>query len=224
MPSRFVHRLAVRVVAVVLLLAIGLAAGVWWKQPRFVEEEIRQLVVTTVQQESPASFYVTGALDIAATVTVENTKYLFPELLRFNLGTTRSIVRIPGRVSYGFDVTQLRPEDIRIQPDGLIEVTIPRLRLYSVEPALENMEVETSVGWARLQTSSGRRVEQKALGHVREALEAQGTKHLQDSTQPRVNTANAMEALLTPVLKAAGIPDPKFRFEIGTGLVMKPPG
>jgi hypothetical protein len=45
---------------------------------------------------------------------------------------------------------------------------------------------------------------------------------LDTATQPRVNTAKALEKLLRPVLVAAGVPNPRFRFEIGDELVMLP--
>lgn len=205
--------------AVLVLLAFAFAAGLWWMRPALTDEEVRQVVVATIQREVPASFFVTGTLDIPATVTVENTKYLLPDFFRFNLGTTRATVRVPGRVSYGFDVGALRPEAIQMGEDGLIEVTLPELSVFSVEPDLERMEVETEVGWARLHASSGQRVEQKAIGLVRRALRQQGEQHLARSTQPRVHTAEALEKLLTPMLEAAGLPDPRFRFQIGPEIV-----
>lgn len=214
----------VRTVAAVVLVAVGFAAALWWSRPTLTEEAVRRHVVTTIQQEAPASFYVTGYLDIAATVTVENTRYLFPGLLELNLGTTRSTVRVPGRVSYGFDVRRLRPEAIRLHDDGVVEVTLPPLALYSVEPQLDEMAVQTSVGWARLRGSSGQRVERQAVQLVQEALEQQGARHLQSSAQPRLHTAKALETLLRPVLEAAGVAAPRFRFRIGPELVYESAG
>lgn len=206
-----------------VLLAFAFAAGVWWMRPALTEEEVSQVVVATIQREAPASFFITGTLDIPTIVTVENTKYLLPDLFRFNLGTTRATVRVPGRVSYGFDVGALRPEAIRVGEDGLIEVTLPELSVFSIEPDLERMEVETEVGWARLHASSGQRVEQRAIRQVRRALREQGEQHLARSTQPRIHTAEALEQLLAPVLEAAGLPHPRFRFQIGPELIMESP-
>lgn len=212
------------IVVALVLLGLGAAAGLWLARPRLTEEEVRTAVVTTIQREAPASFYVTGYLDIVATTTVENTKVLLPDVLGLDLGTTTSTVRMPGRVSYGFDARVLRPEMIDLRDDGVIQVTLPPLSVYSVEPDLERMEVETSVGWARLYRSSGRRVEQRALRAVEDVLRRQGTAHVQSSTQPRLNTAEALVTLLTPVLKAAGLAEPRFRFQIGPEIVVEPEG
>jgi hypothetical protein len=222
--TRFIHRLGVRIVAALLLVAIGVGIGLWLKRPRLVEEDVRQVVVTTIQRESPASFLVTGELDIAATVSVENTRVLFPDLIPLSLGTTRASVRVPGRVSYGFDVNALRPESIRLAADGVVEVVIPDLQVYAAEPHLDRMEVETSVGWARLHARSGQRAEHTALRHVQEALRRQADAHLESSTQPRLNTAQALTTMLTPPLEAAGLAAPRFRFQIGPELVLESDG
>jgi hypothetical protein len=209
-----------------VLLLVGLLIGAWlWNtRPRVTEEVVRHAVVTTLQQEAPASFYVTGYLDLTATSIVENTKQLFPGTLGIDLGTTRATVRVPGRVSYGFDMRGLRPEAIHLRDDGVVEVTVPLLSIHAVEPDLSQLEVETSVGWARLYASSGRRVEQQALRFVQTALRQQAERHLATSSQPRINTAEALERLLTPVLEAAGMENPRFRFLVGPELVMEPEG
>ena len=220
--ARNTFHLAVRLVAVLVLVAFGLALVLWWMRPTLTEEQVRRSVITTIQAEAPASFYVTGTLDITATATVANTKYLFPELLRFDLGTTRATVRLPGRVAYGFDASQLHPDDIRFDEAGLIEVALPELRVFSVEPQLDSMEVQTDVGWARTYARSGQRVTQRATVFAQEALRKQGTSYLASATQPRVHTAEALQTLLTPVLQAAGVSAPRFRFRIGPHLVMEP--
>ena len=222
--NMFFQRLTVRVAIAIVLVAAGVALGIWLRQPRLTEEEIRNVLITTIQNEAPASFYITGSLDIAATTTVENTKYLFPDIMMFDLGTTRATVRMPGRISYGFDVTNLHPEDIRVLRgnDGLIEVALPSLSIYSVEPDLEKMEVETSIGWARLYTRSGRRVEQEAIRFVQQALREQGERYLDTSVQARSYTKEAMQKLLSPILEAAGLSDPQFRILIGDEVPPEP--
>ena len=221
-PKKPFYRWPVRLVAAALLVVMGVGVGTWLLRPRLSEEAVREVVVSTIQREAPASFYVTGALELTTAVTVRSQKRLFPDALGgLDLGTTETTVRMPGRVSYGFDVRQLRPEAIRVLPDGVVEVTVPELSLYAVEPELERMEMRTSVGWARMRSSSGERVERHALGQVREAMEEQGRRHVGRATEPRLNTAAALERLLTPVLEAAGIADPHFRFKVGPEVVME---
>lgn len=219
-----IRRVFIWVVSLVLIAAFVLAIFYWTSTPRLAEDEVRQIVVTTIQREAPESFLVSGYLDITATVTIENTKYLFPDLFRLNLGTTRSSVRVPGRVSYGFDVRQLTPESVKVTEEGRVEVALPELQVYSVEPDLEAMEVETSVGWARLDISSGRRVEQQAIRSVRDALEHQAAQHITRSVQPRVNTARAIETMLIPILQAAGIEEPHVTIRVGGGMLIEPEG
>ncbi|MDX1546601.1 MAG: DUF4230 domain-containing protein [Rhodothermales bacterium] len=213
---------AALVACTVLVTAVGV---VWWIRPGgMTEEAVRQTVVTTLQAEAAASFYVTGTLDVTATTTVENTKVLFPDLFGFELGTTRARVRLPGRVAYGFDVRALRAEDIRFLEDGAVEIVLPALSVFSVEPRLEAMEVETDVGWARTRAGSGKAVTERAIAFAQEALRRQGERYLEDATQPRLNTGEALEALLRPVLQAAGMPEPRLRFRVGGYVISTPEG
>ncbi len=216
-----------------VFVALALAL-LWLLRPRYDAAEVQRTVITTIQREAPASFYVTGTLDIIVTEEVERTEQLFPTLFALlreaqpswpgiNQATARAIVRVPGRVSYGFDVSQLSPEQIRVQPDGLVEVSLPALDVYSAEPYLRQLEVKTeATGWMQLFGSQEKAAEREALGGVRDALRRQGQTRLNTATQPRVNTAQALEKLLRPVLVAAGTPNPRFRFEIGNELVMQP--
>lgn len=224
MLQRFASRLVARVVGALLLVAIGAALTFWVMRPRLTDEVLRETVYATIQREAPASFYVTGSLDIMATTTVSNTRYLFPDVLGLDLGTTQATVRMPGRVSYGFDVRLLRPEMIDVRDDGVIQVTLPELAIYSVEPYLSRMEVQTSVGWARTHAGSGRTTEHRAIRVVEEALRTQGAAYVQEAAQARIHTAEALRLLLIPVLEAVGLDAPRLRFQIGPEIVMEPQG
>src|SRR5690606_17382168 len=198
--------------------------------PRLTEETVRTAVVTTLAEEAPASFFVTGTLTFATTVEGRSDKTLLPGLLNLDLGTTRAEVRVPGRVAYGFDVRRLRPSDIRFTEEGVVEVAMPALEVFSVEPELERAEVRTDVGWARLHRSSGQRVEEVTLREVRPAMRASAERYLGRSESLRLNTAGALVHLLTPPLEAAGLPSPRFRFRLPGGAVLEldsaagPPG
>jgi hypothetical protein len=146
---------------------------------------------------------------------VANTRTFLPGIIGLDLGTTSANVRVPGRVSYGFDVGSLKPEMIRVLDDGVIEVDVPEPVVYSVEPNLAQMEIETQRGWARLSASTTDQVRDRAMSLVQGSLEEQGRRHIQSSTQPRVNTADALDAMLRPVLVAAGIENPELRFRVG---------
>jgi len=195
--------------ALVALLAGALLFGVSRRLLRPSEAEIRGAVYTAIQRETPQTFLVTGSVDVTATTTVSNTRWLLPGILGLNLGTTTATVRMPGRVSYGVDLSRIGPEDIVVEDGGIVRVLVPSPEVWSVEPVLTGMEVQTDVGWARLYSSSGRAVEQEAIRLMEAALRAQGEAHLADAGQPRLNSNAALEAVLIPALVAAGVDDPR---------------
>lgn len=204
---------------IVILIAITAAYRVWWGPPQVSETEVRSLIHTSIQREAEESFFVTGSLDVTTTAIVDNTRIILPDVLDLRLGTTRATVRAPGRVSYGFDVTELQEEMIHVA-ENVVSIQIPRLQVYSAEPDLTQLEVETDMGWARL-PASARSAERRAVAELNAALRRQGETHLSNAMQPRVNTARALEQLLMPVLRATGIPNPELRFELGEGVLLE---
>ena len=216
-----------------LLVAGGVA--VWWSQGPS-DERVRRAVITTVQEEAPASFLVTGTLDIQARVTVDSAQYATPDWLSFVLkysqpgalslleGRSSTTVRVPGRVSYGFDVRALEPSMISVEENGTVAVDLPKLSVHSVEPDLARLEVKTSAkGWMRVFPSEvQKKVREEALAGAKAAFRTQAERRLRDATQPRVNTARALEKMLTPPLRAAGVARPKFRIRVGSRLTLEP--
>jgi hypothetical protein len=216
-----------------VLLAVGVA--VWWQQGPS-EARVRRTVLTTMQEEAPASFLVTGTLDIRATVTVDSAQFATPDWLTYVLrygqpgvlsmlqGRSQTEVQVPGRVSYGFDVRALKPTMIRVENDGTVAVDLPELAIHSVEPDLAQLKVRSSTeGWMRVFPSEVRgEVRKRALAGVEDALRRQAERHLESATQPRVNTARALEQMLTPPLKAAGVESPRFRMWVGERLTLTP--
>lgn len=216
-----------------VLLAVGVV--VWWQQGPS-ESRVRRTVITTVQEEAPASFLVVGTLDLRATVDIDSAQYATPDwlttvlrygqpaLLPMLRGSARATVRVPGRVSYGFNVQQLKAGMIRVEDDGTIAVDLPELSVHSVEPDLARLRVKSSTdGWMRVFPSAvPEEVRTKALSGVAPAFRTQAERHLATATQPRVNTARALEAMLTPPLTAAGVDRPRFRIWVGERLTMTP--
>jgi hypothetical protein len=210
----FIH-IGVIVATGVLLLIGAVGLFLWSNRPRLSETDIRDVVYSTIQRESPESFLITGTLEVTATTRVENTRTLLPGVMGIDLGTTSATVRVPGRVSYGFDVRQLTPAMIRVLPGDTIEVTVPEPVLYSVEPNLEQMEVQTQRGWLRMSQRTVDEVRERAIQLVQQTMRQQGQAHLHGSSQPRINTADALYEMLHPVLVAAGVENPTIRFQVG---------
>jgi len=214
---------------------VVVAVGVWWGQGPS-EARVRRTVVTTIQEEAPASFLVTGTLDVRATVTVDSAQYATPHwlttvldysqpvLLSMLQGQSRTTVQVPGRISYGFDVRTLTSKMIRVEDDGTIAVDLPALSVHSVEPDLAELKVKSSTtGWMRVFPSDvHEEVRTKALAGVKAAFRTQAERHLAGATQPRVNTARALRGMLTPPLKAAGVEAPRFRMWVGEHLTLTP--
>jgi hypothetical protein len=225
-PPQWPRRRVLQPVTVAVLLALIIAGAIglylWGQRPRLSEQQVRDVVHSTIQREAPASFLVTGWIDVTAVTRVSNTRTLLPGIVGLDLGTTSATVRVPGRVSYGFDVRRLEPEMISMDEDGVIHVAVPEPVLYSVEPNLEQMEVETRRGWARLSGETVDQVRSRAIELVQSTMTAQGEQHLRTASQPRINTAEALYKMLRPVLIAAGIEDPQIRFQVGQTMTLEP--
>ncbi|HUE77415.1 MAG TPA: DUF4230 domain-containing protein [Longimicrobiales bacterium] len=206
---------------VAVLVAAAIVVVLRFEPPRLTEDQIRRALFTTIQRESPQAFLVTGRLEVTATTRVENSKVFLPGIVSLDLGTVRSTVRVPGSVSYGFEVDSLRPEMVRMMEDGTIEVELPPLAVYAVQPNLARMEVETERGWARLGATEDQ-VERQAIAIVEGAMRRQGLAHLRGSYQSRINAARALQRLLTPALQGLGMEEPRFRFRLGEDIVVEP--
>lgn len=225
-------------IAIIAGIALGAIATVgvvlWFGGPS--EATVRRTVVTTIQEEAPASFLVTGQLSLETTVQIDSTAAFTPawvtsmvqasqpQLLTMMQGTASIRLRVPGTVSYGFDVRDVKPEMIEVASDGTVRVQLPELSVHSVEPDLSKLQVRTSAtGWMRLfESEVSQDVRESALSKVVDTFRAQARARLNDATQPRVNTARALQSMLTPPLQAAGVNDPTFQFQIGPELVMNP--
>lgn len=201
-----------------VVLAVLLLVG-----PRVTERQVREAVFTAIERESPEAFLVTGRLEITVTTRIEDSRILLPGLVGLDLGTARATVRVPGRVSYGFAVASLKPEMLRFTEDGVIELELPELLVYSAEPHLAVMEVETERGWARFPSTEAE-VERQAIAVIEGALRRQGMAHIATSYQPRINSARALQRLLSPALQGLGMDEPTFRFRLGEDLVVEPSG
>ncbi|HSJ12781.1 MAG TPA: DUF4230 domain-containing protein [Longimicrobiales bacterium] len=207
-------------VLVPLVLIVAVVAGLLTllqRRPRLTETTARQLVTTTLQRESREAFVVTGTLEIATTTRVRSTTRLLPGILDVSLGTTQSTVRVPGRVSYGVAIPELDARAIRVYGDT-VELQLPPPAVYAVEPILDQMEVRTESGWLEVRGSAREEVERRAIALIRGAMRAQAERHLQDSDQPAINTAEALHELLRPVFQSAGLRNPVFRFRLTEAL------
>ncbi len=212
--------------AVLALAAASLLLAVWLARPRWSVERVRDAVVSTIQAEAPASDLVTGRVQIAARREIHDLGQFswLPDWLDLpgvNFLDAQTRVEVTGEALYGFDVRELTPEMIDVQPDGLVEVTLPPLRVVAVDVDLRTLRLQSAEGVFR--AGAGRQLEREALEDLQGVLREQAARHLDTSVQPGMNTAEALKAMLTPPLQAAGLEQPRFRFHVAPGLVLTPP-
>ena len=212
-----------RVARIALAAVVGVvavAAVLWAVRPVLTAEDVERVVLTTLSEEAEASFLVTGTLTFGVMIEERTTTRLLPGVLDLSMGTRTATVQVPTRAAYGFDVGQLRPSDIRFADDGAVEVDLPALRVFSVEPMLERARIRTDEGgWMRLRPTGGREEVRRALGAVRPAAQEQAERDLAGADQPRLNAARAVTRMLTPPLRAAGLDAPRYRIRVGPGTV-----
>jgi len=218
-----------RDLTVLLLVLVGIAlvaALAWWRGGvLWTEERVRDVVVTTLQEEVPASELVTGRVGVTARREIADRGRFgwmpgwlgVPGVNFFGVGTQ---VEVVGQALYGVDVRQITPEMITFTEDGVVEVVLPPLMIVAVEADLSRLRVETREGVLR--PGSGRTLEEEALRDVQDALRQQAARHVATSEQPALNTARALAATLRPALVAAGMEEPRFRFRLGDELVLEP--
>lgn len=228
-----------RVIGGLLALAlVSLGAGLAWWVRAPSEAEIQRTVVSTVQQEAPSAFLVTGILSMRVEERVAYTESVAPEfyqtLRRYgfapgvDLVTSEARVRVSGRVTYGFSVYDLSADRIQKQRDGTVRVQVPPLRVQTVAPDLETLEVKTeSRGWLKLFSGDMEATARnEAMAGVQNAFRKQAEQRIREGAQARANTEEALEAMLTPSLRAAGLSQPQFAFEFergDTGPVLRAP-
>lgn len=216
---RVPHALRAAVALAVFVTAVGVAWGVF--RPRLTGQDVSRVVLMTLAQEAEASFLVAGTLTFGTTIEETTTTRVLPGLLDLSVGARRATVHVPARVAYGFDVRHLRPEAIRLADDGVVEVDLPALAVFSVEPVLEDAQIRAGdEGWMRLSPTGGRAETQRALAALRPALRTRAERHVATASQPRANAARAVARMLTPPLVAAGMPAPTYRIRIGEGAVL----
>ncbi|MBO6575543.1 MAG: DUF4230 domain-containing protein [Rhodothermales bacterium] len=196
----------VAIAAVIITLTLTLAG------PSLTEAEVRTVVVDTFLRERPETFVVTGTVEFTTSVISESDKTLLPGVINLDLGTTSATVRAPGRAAYGFDASLITAEDIRLQGDTVV-VWLPPLEVFAVEPDLELLEQQIDVGWARMHRSSGQAQALAALRGLQPAMRELAEEFLVTADGPVENSIQAVERILSPALRAAGVENPVFRIE-----------
>ena len=200
--------------AVVVALGVAVVRG----GGGLTEEDVRTLVRTQIESEAAEGFVVTGRL--SSTLSGSSARRWRLRLFDIETGRAEVTVRVPATMTYGFSLDDFDADAIRFRDDGVVEVVLPSLQVFSVEPELEEADVEIDLsGQARLTPSLTERTVEQTLHQVRPALRRQAEDHLASSDQPAVNSARALRRVLSSPLEAAGVDlaDVRFRFVIAPG-------
>ncbi len=205
--------------AVVLLAVAGILAVLLTRDGGLIgEDEIRSAVRAGIEAEAAEGFVVTGRL--SSTLSGSSARRRTVRVLNLEVGRSEVAVRVPATMTYGFSLDAFDADAIRFREDGVVEVVLPPLAVFSVEPELEDAQVDIDVsGTSRLSPDLTERTIEQTLHQVRPALRKQAQAHLRDSEQPAVNSARALRRMLSAPLQAAGVDleAVRFRFVIGPG-------
>ena len=215
------HRRPLGLLLAVALIAAFLGAVAVWTlglPDVLTEDELRGIVTTQIQSEAAEGFVVTGRL--SSTLSGSSARRWRLRILNLETGRAEVTVRVPATMTYGFSLDAFDADAIRFREDGVVEVVLPPLSVFSVEPELEDAEVDIDLsGQARLTPSITERTVEQTLHRVRPALREQAEQHLRDSDQPAVNSARALRRVLAAPLEAAGVDldAVRFRFVVAPG-------
>ena len=177
-------------VAVIVVLGVMIGRG-----GAFDEEEVESAMLSTLQSEASEEFLVTGRL--TSSLSGSSARRWRIKLLNVETGRAEVGVRVPATMTYGFSLADLAPGDLDFQEGGVVEVRLPPLAVFSVEPELERADVDIDLsGQARLTPSLTERTLEQTLRRVRPALRAQAEDHLRTSDQPAINTARTLSRML----------------------------
>lgn len=215
---RRLSRILVVVVAALLVVIAVLAVLLTGTGSVWTEDDIRQAVRTGIEAEAAEGFVVTGRL--ASSASGASTQRRRIRLLNIEVGSARVGVRVPATMTYGFSLDDFDADAIRFREDGIVEVVLPPLSVFSVEPELEEAEIDIAVtGTGRLSPEMTERTVERTLRGVRPALRQQAEAHLGDSDQPRINSARALRRMLSAPLEAAEVDldAVRFRFVLAPG-------
>lgn len=185
---------------------------------------VNSTISTTVSRMRDAAKLVVLVEEVDVTVQKTSDKSVLNGKL--NLGTTTVTVRASGnRIQYYVPLDKITPDDFAF------DLTSNRLTLRLAVPAVDEemvevqsdpakIEVQTDIGWARLDKYSGQALRDEAKRDLRPAVIEQGraAEHVE---RAKANTKAAVEKLMAPLL--AGLKsDVIFQVAFTTPLVIAP--
>lgn len=201
---------------ILVLLALDAVAVVLLRAPKTPRtrvdlEALRTGFTARVDAAARGPFLTTGRVYVTGTATLARDDLIIPSLDRRSISGDTLLVRVPGQVSYGFDITRLARDSVQLLPDGSVLVGVPPLTPARATTFLDKLDVRTRRGWMRVAQV------QSALApatrvRLDRALADAARQVLRTSRQPRMYSAHLLEGMLAPAARAAGEPRPRMRF------------
>jgi len=190
------RRLVVRVLLVALLLLLaGLLLVPQWQSWR-----IEQQFSDRMLRMAPDAAVQAGFIETMHEQRWSSDAFIHFFGLYLPRGRTEAVVRAPVRVYYG-----VRPEALHVQSlrDGVLELVVDRVEVLNTTTALSGLQVETEVGWARLDALSG----EEARAAARRAFDRSRFKAAGALLQSRDVTEHVRLALKGVASAIAGVSD-----------------
>lgn len=185
---------------------------------------VNSTISTTVSRMRDAAKLVVLVEEVDVTVQKASDKSVLYG--KVNLGTTTVTVRASGnRIQYYVPLDKITADDFTFDPLSkrlTLRLAVPAVdeELVEVQSDPAKIEVQTGIGWARLDKYSGQALRDEAKRDLRPAVIEQGraSEHIE---RAKANTKAAVEKLLTPLLTGLKS-DVAFEIAFSTPLIIAP--
>ena len=166
---------------------------------------VRTTIDTAIGSVRKEASLVVLKSSVNVTITKSSEKNLWGKIY---LGTTTVTVRaMDNRVQYVVPLEKFGPSDIRYEPGKgssgklIVKIPVPRLDndLVEVQSDPSKISIQTDVGWARLDSASGKFQRDEAMRELRPAVIQQG-KHPLLMDKARAGAKEDMLRLLSPLV------------------------
>ncbi|MBI3300418.1 MAG: DUF4230 domain-containing protein [Elusimicrobia bacterium] len=153
------------------LLAAAVAGGgllAWRARVDLVSSRLSvREFVSGLAEVQPDLRLVVARVDLVKTMTGESAK----NVMGLDLGVTRAMLTVPGRVHYALDLTAPEPVAFRFDRDTrILAVEFPPVSVLSAELFWQDKATVVEPGWGRLRDRSGRALEQAMESKVYESV------------------------------------------------------
>lgn len=144
-----------------------------WRQLTRAEMELRvREFVSGIPVLKEDMRLVVASLDMVKTVAGESSKRAFG----LDLGTTKVSLSVPARVHYAIDLSGKLPVEFHIDEQArLFTAVFPEPEVQAVEVFSKDKRTLKEIGWARLESLSGRHLENDLERGLYDAVKAEAS-------------------------------------------------